>query len=86
MSLREPRHATVTAVWVTLNAIPLVVLVLLGIASKSWLVGICLVLLYPILLIPYGILVSLPLMVKIFRRPSTPPPRWPHRVRSAGAD
>lgn len=86
MSVREPRHATVTAVWVTLNAIPLVVLVLLGIASKSWVVGVCLVLLYPLLLIPYGILVSLPLMVKIFRRPSTPPPRWKQQIQGVRTD
>lgn len=73
MPVHEPRHSTVTAVWVLLNALPLVVLLLISLASKSWLVGLCLLVLYPLLLVPYGILVSLPLMVKIFRRPASLP-------------
>lgn len=73
MPLSEPRHATVTAVWVVLNAVPLVVFLLIGLACQSWLVGLCLLILYLLLLVPYGIFVSLPLMVKIFRRPASAP-------------
>ncbi len=72
MSLMQPRHTTVTAVWIALNVLPLLGIALVSLAFASWILGLCLLVLYVLLFIPYGMFVSLPMMVKIFRKPASP--------------
>jgi hypothetical protein len=72
MALMQPRHTTVTAVWIILNVLPLLGIGLVSVAFESWMLGLFLLILYLLLFIPYGLFVSLPMMVKIFRRPASP--------------
>lgn len=63
-------HALTTVVWLVLNTLPLVVAALVwSLLSSFW--GIVLLLLFPLYIIPYGFFVSLPLMVKLFRKPAS---------------
>jgi hypothetical protein len=63
-------HTLTTVVWLALNTLPLAVAALVwSLLSSFW--GIVLLLLFPLYIIPYGFFVSLPLMVKLFRKPAS---------------
>jgi hypothetical protein len=67
------RHSFVTVAWITLNLLPLCALFLLWSALWSWSWGLLVLLfvLYLLLFVPYGFFVAMPLMVKLFRPPSS---------------
>ena len=66
------RHSDViTLTWIALNLLPLILILLLSLFLQSWVWGFSLVALYILCFVPYGFFVSLPLMVKIFHKPSS---------------
>lgn len=63
-------HALISIVWVSLHVLPLVVVALIWfLFGAVW--GIVSLVLYLIGLVPYGFFVSLPAMVKLFRKPAS---------------
>jgi hypothetical protein len=67
----SPRSSTTTAVWITINLLPLLVAALVWFVFGSWLLGLLLIVLYPLYILPYGFFVSLPLMIRLFRPPAS---------------
>jgi len=66
------RHSSVvTATWASLNLLPLLVAAFVWLVLGNWVVGLLLVLLYPLYVVFYGFFVSLPLMVRLFRHPAS---------------
>ncbi len=62
----------ITATWIGLNLIPLVLTVALCLLSQSWGWSLLFILLYVVAIVPYGFFVSFPFMVKFFDHPSNP--------------
>ena len=56
----------ITATWIGLNSIPLILTVALCLLSQSWGWSLLFILLYVVAVVPYGFFVGLPLMVKFF--------------------
>jgi hypothetical protein len=68
--MTQPRHSTVTAVWVTLYLLPVVAIALVWLLwGHFW--GLVSLVLYLLLLVPYGFFVSMPVMIKLFREPTS---------------
>lgn len=64
------RHGLITAVWITLYVLPLIPIALIWFFfGATW--GIVALVLYVIGIVPYGFFVSLPVMVKLFRKPAS---------------
>jgi hypothetical protein len=61
----------VTAAWVSLNLLPLLISALVWLVLGHWLVALLLVIFYPVYIVLYGFFVSLPLMVRLFRQPAS---------------
>lgn len=63
-------HGLVTAIWITLYLLPLILVALIwSFFGVVW--GLVVLALYVIGIIPYGFFVSLPTMVKLFRKPAS---------------
>lgn|GEM_PF-6484137 len=56
----------ITATWIGLNLLPLILTVALCLFSRSWGWSLVFLLIYVVAIIPYGFFVGLPLMVKFF--------------------
>jgi hypothetical protein len=65
--MAAPHSLIITASWVSLNLLPLLIAALLWLVLEYWLVGLLVAALYPLYFVPYGFFVSLPLMVRLFR-------------------
>ena len=65
--MTSARSSVITATWVSLNLLPLVIAAFIGLVLGKWLVGLLLVILYPVYVVFYGFFVSLPVMVRLFR-------------------
>jgi hypothetical protein len=65
----------ITATWLVLNLLPLLLAALVWCVLGYWRVGLILVFLYPLYFVPYGFFVSLPVMVCLFRHPASLPGR-----------
>jgi hypothetical protein len=63
------RPSVVTAAWIAFNSLPLLLAALVWLVLGNWLVGLLLVIFYPVYIVLYGFFVSLPLMVRLFRHP-----------------
>ena len=63
----SPRSSVITAAWVSLNLLPLLLAAFIWLVLGHWIVGLLLVILYPLYFVPYGFFVSLPLMVRLFQ-------------------
>jgi len=63
--------ASVTAVWAGLNLALIFAVLVLGFVLQSWLWRFALLLLYLVIVVPYGFFVAMPIMVKIFRKPAS---------------
>lgn len=63
-------HGLVTAVWIILYLLPLILVALIW-SFFGFVWGIISLTLYVIGIIPYGFFVSLPTMVKLFRKPAS---------------
>ena len=61
----------ITAAWVLLNLLPLLIAAFLWLVLGYGRLGLVLGLLYPVYFVPYGFFVSLPLMVRLFRHPAS---------------
>ncbi|MGH7961367.1 MAG: hypothetical protein ACRERD_06015 [Candidatus Binatia bacterium] len=64
------QHTLITAAWITLSLLPLLVAALIWFLCENWW-GLLLVALYPLYFIPYGFFVSMPLMGWLFRKPAS---------------
>lgn len=63
-------HGLITAVWITLYLLPLILVALIwSFFSAVW--GIVALVLYILGIVPYGFFFSLPVMVKCFRKPAS---------------
>ncbi|MGE4095692.1 MAG: hypothetical protein AB7G75_33165 [Candidatus Binatia bacterium] len=70
MKLKQ-HSGLITTVWVLLNFLPLFIVVGLCLVIQSWAWSAFFVLLYLLIIVPYGFFVSLPMMVKIFHKPAS---------------
>jgi len=66
-----PRSFVITATWLVLNLLPLLLAALVWFVLGYRRVGLLLVFLYPLYFVPYGFFVSLPVMVRLFRHPAS---------------
>jgi hypothetical protein len=69
--MESPRPAVITAIWVSINLLPLLLAAFLWLVLGHWLAGLLLVILYPLYIVFYGFFVALPVMVRLFRLPAT---------------
>jgi hypothetical protein len=68
--MESPRSSVITAIWLSINLLPLLLAAFVGLVWGHWLVGLLLVILYPLYIVFYGFFVSLPVMVRLFRLPA----------------
>jgi len=66
----SPRPAVITAIWTSVNLLPLLLAAFLWLVLGHWLAGLLLVILYPLYIVFYGFFVALPVMVRLFRLPA----------------
>jgi uncharacterized membrane protein len=69
--MSESSSSSVTRAWVGLHLVLIVVILILGFLAHSWLARFALLVLYLVLVLPYGFFVVMPIMVKIFRKPAS---------------
>jgi len=69
--MKSPRSVLLTATWVSLNLLPLLIAALIWLVLGNWMVGLLLMILYPLYVVFYGFFVSLPMMVRLFRHPAS---------------
>lgn len=69
--MKSSRSALITATWVSLNLLPLLITALVWFVLGNWVVGLLLVILYPLYVVLYGFFVSMPLMVRLFQPPAS---------------
>jgi len=69
--MKSSRPALITAIWVSLNLLPLLIAALIWLVLGNWMVGLLLVILYPLYVVFYGFFVSLPMMVRLFQHPAS---------------
>lgn len=67
----EHTSKSVTAAWVGLNLVLIFAVLALCFIVQSWLGRFALILLYLVIVVPYGFFVAMPIMVKIFRKPAS---------------
>jgi hypothetical protein len=67
----EHTSGSVTAVWTGLNLALIFAVLVLCFVLQSWLWRFALLLLYLVIVVPYGFFVAMPIMVKIFRKPAS---------------
>ncbi len=65
------RSSTITAVWISLKLLPLLIAAFVWLVLGNWLVGLLLAILYPVYVVPYGFFISMPLMVRLFQHPAS---------------
>ena len=69
--MKSSRSTLITATWVSLNLLPLLVAALIWLVLGHWMVGLLLMILYPLYVVFYGFFVSLPMMVRLFQHPAS---------------
>jgi len=69
--MKSSRSALITATWVSLNLLPLLIAALVWLVLDNWMVGLLLVILYPLYVVLYGFFVSMEIMVWLFRPPAS---------------
>ncbi len=69
--MSSSRSSLITAAWISLNLLPLLIAALVWLVLRNWLVGLLLVILYPVYAVPYGFFISMPLMVRLFQHPAS---------------
>jgi hypothetical protein len=69
--MASPPSWVITATWLALNLLPLVIAPLLWLVLGYRLAGLLLAVLYPVYFVPYGFFVALPLMLRLFRHPAS---------------
>jgi hypothetical protein len=69
--MEHPKSTSVTAAWVGLNLVLIFAVLILCFVTESWFWRFALILLYLVLVVPYGFFVAMPIMVKIFRKPAS---------------
>ncbi len=69
--MKSSRSALITATWVSLNLLPLLIAALVWLVLDNWMVGLLLVILYPLYVVLYGFFVSMEIMVGLFRPPAS---------------
>jgi len=67
----SPPSWVITTTWLTLNLFPLFFAAFVWLMLGYRLVGLLLLVLYPVYFVPFGVFVALPLMVKLFRDPAS---------------
>jgi hypothetical protein len=65
------RSSVITVAWISLQLLPLLIAALVWLVLGNWLVGLLLVILYPVYVVPYGFFISMPLMVRLFQPPAS---------------
>ena len=69
--MKSSHSALITATWISLNLLPLLVAALIWLVLGHWIVGLLLMILYPLYVVFYGFFVSLPMMVRLFQHPAS---------------
>lgn len=69
--MSESSSSSVTRAWVGLHLVLIVLFLILCFLAHSWLARFALLLLYLVIVLPYGFFVAMPIMVKIFRKPAS---------------
>jgi hypothetical protein len=64
-------HGLITALWVALNLLPLLIGAVVWFVFDNWLWGLLLIVFYPLYFVPYGFFIAMPLMVWFFRKPAS---------------
>jgi len=68
----KQNSSLITGTWIGLNLLPLIFTVALCLFSQSWGWSLLFILIYVVVIVPYGFFVALPFMVKFFDHAPNP--------------